>query len=57
MRLEDIAEIEERLGRETFGERLERLRREHAADALLPSPPPGAKPPPRAWSETDEDEA
>lgn len=62
MRLEDVLALEERLGRDerasadAFAERLRRLREEHPAP-LLPAPPADAKPPPKPWSETDEDGA
>lgn len=62
MRLEDIAELEGLLGRddrasaEAFAALLRRLREEHPAP-LLPAPPADAKPPPKPWSETDEDGA
>jgi hypothetical protein len=42
--------------RETFEDRLERLRREVAPGALLPAPPAGAKPPPRAWCDVDDED-
>ncbi len=41
---------------ETLEERLERLRREYAAGALLPQPPSDAPPPPPAWSDVERDE-
>ncbi len=60
MRLEDVIAIEEALGRDE-AEALRRIReiirRAREAAPALPAPPADAKPPPRPWSDTDEDEA
>jgi hypothetical protein len=61
VRLEDIVELEERLGRDeraaadTFAERLRRLREAHAVP-LLPAPEAGAPVPPRPWCDTDDED-